>query len=313
MQIDPEAAVAEAIRAPSSHNTQPWLFERTGAGSLRLLADRTRGLPVNDPEDRELTMSCAAALLTLRVAAAGLGSGTRVTLLPEADAPDVLATVVFAGAPEPELEALAPAIGVRRTHRGGFGGETPSAEMRAALRGAAEAEGAALVVLDPAAREGLAELVAEGDAALWADPRWRRELAMWMHPRRRGDGLSMPGAAVPVARFAVRHFDMGARVGAQDAERARAAPVVAVLGTPGDAERDWMAAGMALARVLLVAAGAGLQAGYLNQPLQAAHQRPKVQALVPAAGVPQAVLCLGRPDELPDPAPRRPLGEVLIG
>jgi hypothetical protein len=277
------------------------------------LADRTRGLPVNDPEDRELTMSCAAALFTLRAAAAGLGSGTRVSLLPDPEAPDVLATVAFERPPEPDLEALAPAIGARRTHRGGFSGEAPGDETLGALRDAAAAEGTALAVLDPAEREGLADLIAEGDAELWADPRWRRELAMWMHPRRMGDGLSMPGAVVPVARFAVRHFDMGARVGAQDAERARAAPVVAVLGTPGDAERDWMAAGMGLARVLLVAAGAGLQAGYLNQPLQAARLRPKVQALVPAAGVPQAVLCLGRPDELPDPAPRRPLGEVLIG
>ena len=60
--------IARAIRAPSSHNSQPWLFRPTDAG-IDLLADRTRGLPVTDPEDRELTISCGCALFGLRVAA----------------------------------------------------------------------------------------------------------------------------------------------------------------------------------------------------------------------------------------------------
>ena len=56
--------VAQAVLAPSSHNTQPWLWLLL-EGSVTLFADRTRALPVNDPDDRELTMSCGAALLNL--------------------------------------------------------------------------------------------------------------------------------------------------------------------------------------------------------------------------------------------------------
>ncbi|WP_205208599.1 hypothetical protein [Arenimonas caeni] len=67
-----EDLIARAVLAPSSHNTQPWLF-RPGEGHVELLADRTRALPVNDPDDRELVISCGAALLTLRAAAAGAG------------------------------------------------------------------------------------------------------------------------------------------------------------------------------------------------------------------------------------------------
>lgn len=223
MPIDIDAAVAQAVRAPSSHNTQPWLFERADGG-LRLYADRTRALPVNDPEDRELTMSCGAALMTLRVAAAAQGAGTEVTLLPEGEDSDLLATVAFGGAADPARAALAPAIAARHTHRGDFAAASVDAEIVERLEAAAEAEGAHLAPVDSdSLRAALADLVAEGDATQWADPRWRRELAMWMHPRRMGDGLAMPGAAVPVARFAVRHFDMGDRIGAQDAERARRA------------------------------------------------------------------------------------------
>src|SRR3712207_1323163 len=53
------AAVGYAIRAPSSHNTQPWRFRITD-GAVELFADRTRALAVVDPHDRELTISCGA-------------------------------------------------------------------------------------------------------------------------------------------------------------------------------------------------------------------------------------------------------------
>jgi hypothetical protein len=56
-----------AILAPSSHNTQPWTF-RIGESHVDLFADRSRGLPVVDRDDRELTISCGAALYNLRLA-----------------------------------------------------------------------------------------------------------------------------------------------------------------------------------------------------------------------------------------------------
>jgi hypothetical protein len=55
------------VLAPSGHNTQPWLFNVSG-DAVELHADRTRGLPVVDPEDRALVISCGAALFFLRTA-----------------------------------------------------------------------------------------------------------------------------------------------------------------------------------------------------------------------------------------------------
>jgi len=40
MSIDAEPLVSRAIRAPSSHNTQPWLF-RCNGDQISVLADRT--------------------------------------------------------------------------------------------------------------------------------------------------------------------------------------------------------------------------------------------------------------------------------
>ena len=85
-----------AVLAPSSHNTQPWLF-RLSESVIDLLADRTRALPVNDPEDRELAISCGCALMNLRVATASLGLRLRVELFPDPKEPDWLAHATVIG------------------------------------------------------------------------------------------------------------------------------------------------------------------------------------------------------------------------
>ncbi len=83
-----------AVLAPSSHNTQPWLFRIVGDG-VELYADRTRALPVVDPNDRELIMSCGAALFNLRIALRHFGYEAPMQTFPDATKPDLLARVGF--------------------------------------------------------------------------------------------------------------------------------------------------------------------------------------------------------------------------
>jgi len=196
---DPSAilarAVEQAVLAPSSHNTQPWLFRIDGE-SLELYADRARGLRVNDPDDRELTVSCGAALLNARVAAEHAGAALEVELLPDGDGGDLLARARLAGGSSADARLFA-AIADRRTYRRPFSDRAVPADALARLEEAAAAEGAWLDVLDGRRRAELVSLVAEGDRTQFADPRWRRELASWMRSRRAGDGLALPRLAAP--------------------------------------------------------------------------------------------------------------------
>lgn len=303
--------VEAAVLAPSSHNTQPWRFAIRDA-AVDLYADRTRALPVNDPDDRELTISCGAALFNLRVAAAARTVATAVTLLPDPSDRDWLARVTGgAGLVEP-LADLWPAVTERRTYRKRFADRPVDSAVVAALAAAAAAEGASLLsVLDPNVRQEVASLVAEGDRRLWADPRWRRELALWMHPRRRGDGLTLPGLTVPIAQRVVRTFDMGDWAAAKDRALAAGSPLLAVLETTGDDPRQWLIAGLALERVLLTGGRLGLQASYLNQPIQVGALRPTLRTLVGATGLPQLLLRFGYPAEVVPASVRRPLDGVI--
>src|SRR5687768_9682674 len=79
-----------AVLAPSSHNTQPWLFRIQGH-ELDLIADVNRSLPVVDPMNRELIMSCGAALNHLHIAARYFGFSSKIESFPEPGFPDLLA------------------------------------------------------------------------------------------------------------------------------------------------------------------------------------------------------------------------------
>src|ERR1041385_7649236 len=81
-----------AVLAPSTHNTQPWLF-RIHGNVLELFADDSRALPVIDPDHRELIISCGAALFHLRVAIEYFGHSCQCEILPEPDNPALLARV----------------------------------------------------------------------------------------------------------------------------------------------------------------------------------------------------------------------------
>lgn len=309
-----EHCIRQATLAPSIHNTQPWLF-RVSEDHIELIADRTRGLAVTDPFDRELTISCGAALFNLRVAAALTGRDAFVEILPVHDDPDLLARVTFATGTRrtlPDARVLGAALARRRTYRKQFVRETIDPAQIETLRAAAEMEGAHLQPLDTEAlRRAAGELVAAADAILWENPCWRRELAAWMYPRRRGDGLRVPGFAVPAAQLLIRTFDMGDGVAARDLDVAHGSPLLVVLGTEHDEPEDWLRAGQALERMLLRACADGLQASYLNQPIQVSTLRQRVQSLAPSAGKPQLMLRLGYPISDTPPSARRPLEDVM--
>lgn len=306
------ALIGAASLAPSSHNTQPWLFRSNGQ-VIDLLADRTRALPANDPGDRELTISCGCALLNLRVAAAALGWLAEVDLLPDPAEEDLLARVrLVRGAQAHPDGALRPAIAQRRTYRQRFADTAPAPEAMLALAAAARAEGAMLSTLDSSDQRAYAgALVVEGDALQWANPHWRRELAAWMHPRRAGDGLTLPGLSIPVAQLVVRTFDLGGGVAARDRQVADASPVLAILVTERDEPRDWLGAGQALQRLLLTGVQLGLQASYLNQPVQLAALRTRLQHVAGCQGYPQLLLRIGTPLRTVQAAPRRPLSAIM--
>jgi nitroreductase len=308
------AFIEQAIRAPSSHNTQPWLF-RVRAGAVEVHADHSRALPVNDPHNRELHISCGAALFNLEVAAARAGVGTNTTSLPDPSNLSHLATVSLGGEPDATLGTLADAIPKRRSTREAFEERPLPSGLGAALVALGDRHAGCHVTLVETTdrREEVARLIAEGDKAQFDNPDWRRELAHWMRPRSAGDGLTTPGLVGPAVRTAVRHLDLGGFTAGTDESLARNAQILAVFWSDGDEPRAWLETGRLLEDVSLRAGLADVQTGYLNQPCQVAELRPRLRETLGIQGFPQLVVRFGHAPAVDELKPRRPVGDVVLG
>ena len=312
--------VSYAVLAPSSHNTQPWLF-RAVDGALELYADRSRALPVVDPDDRALVISCGASLYTLRVAIRHFGLEDRVTLFPDGSQRDLLARVGL-GPPRPPTaddERRFGAIPHRRSNRQPFESRPIPESLIARLEQSAAGESAWFAVArGEDTRTAVAELVAAGDRLQAASKPFRRELAAWVHPNRTRTRDGMPGYAHGMGDlmsllgpFVLRTFDWGNGQAAKDRQLAEGSPVLAVIGTAADDPRSWLAAGQALAAVLLLARAEGVSASFLNQPIEVPELRPQLRDRIGRGGHPQLLLRMGYgPDARP--TPRRPVDEVLV-
>jgi hypothetical protein len=315
-----ETLLEHAVRAPSSHNSQPWRFEVASSGRLRVYADRARALPVVDPDGRELVMSCGAVVAHLRVALRHAGHAGEFALLPDAGRPDLLATIGFGAphTPTADDDRLFEAIRERGTHRAPF--ETRGVPARTLARLGREAErfGVTLTVLTRAESAMVSTLVAQGDRFQFGDPRFRRELAGWFRPNRtrrrdgmRGDSLGLGGLTALLAPSVVARVDTGAGQARKDEALALAAPALVLLSTTHDTHEDWLAAGQAVGMVLLRATVHGVAASFLNQPVEVPALRDRLRGLPGGDACPQLLLRLGYAPAGGRPAARRPVLDVL--
>lgn len=309
-----------AVLAPSSHNSQPWLFHLR-QNQLELYADRRRACHVVDPNDRELILSCGCALYHLRCALRHFGYYGAVDVFPEREDADLIARVSLGAGEETSAEesVLFYTIPRRRTNRQPFN-ETPvPGSLVLALIAAAEGESAWLrPARGEAVKYAIADLIAEGDRVQWSNKAFRLELSRWVHSNRSTSRDGIPGFAQGIddllsyaGPLVVRTFDMGEGQAAKDHEVATGSPVLAVLGTDGDQPRDWVAAGQALARVLLRARAENVWSSFLSQPVEVPQLRLKLRSLIGHTGFPHCVLRFGFGEDV-RATPRRDVEEVLI-
>jgi len=315
---DIETAVAAAVAAPSVLNTQPWRFTARG-DTIDVHADLARGLPVSDPRERALMISCGAALFNLRLAIAALGREPVIQLLPAPQTPTLLARVRCAGKREPTADeaTLHAAIPRRRTSRLPLSEQPVPDEILARLEEAAAAEGGVFRKLTGWETPGVIKAVHDADRVQRADPAVRAEIERWIH-RPPGSPDGIPDAALgprpsdPAAL--VRDFALGAPVVGRETADFERAPFLGTLYTPADDRAAWLRAGQALERLLLIATDRGLAASLLTQAVEVQSLRWLLRAPAMGPAVPQALLRLGyiRPGTpAPSPTPRRPIADVL--
>ncbi|WNZ13160.1 Acg family FMN-binding oxidoreductase [Streptomyces sp. 11x1] len=269
-----ETLLAAAVAAPSIHNTQPWRFCLNPATrSIEVRADRRRVLPLADPDERARHLSTGAAVFNLRVAAAHLGWNPWVHLLPDPHDPDLLAALhlmATADAP-PDYRGLYEAVERRHTSRMPFTGRTVPEPIVTEMVAAARAEGAHMYVPDILGTRRLLQVTSAAEMRNSTDEARTAESRAW---------ITLPGSSpygIPVTaprpldaagRMPMRDFTGRAWSRQRPSVRFERHAQVALLWTVCDRQEDWLRAGQALERTLLVATAHGVRTSMLHQAME---------------------------------------------
>ncbi|MET0840099.1 MAG: hypothetical protein ABWY19_15055, partial [Marmoricola sp.] len=171
-----------ALRAPSVHNTQPWLWRIVDGATLELYADRTRQLAVADPDGRNLVVSCGAALHHVVQAAEAIGLTPAVDLVPIPSEPELLARIQFSPGPVPRRAAeRLHALESRCTDRRRFTAwPVPDTRLTRLAESASGWGASAIPVTDVTARFRVELLLERAMMMQAADGRFAEEQAGWI-------------------------------------------------------------------------------------------------------------------------------------
>ena len=289
-----ERVLRAAGRAPSVHNTQPWQV-RVHGNRVVVRADPSRQLRHSDPQGREMLISCGAFVLNARLAARRESLLPVVTVLPDPDDHLLVAEIGLRPGPGPDIDELELAVAITRrvTTRSPFDDQPLDADVLQAIQIAAHDEGAVLRLIQPSepARDQVMSLVRRAEALAAEDPAARDEERAWtaIAPDR-PDGIpqEMLGPWTFDDRSPVRRF-LASAGNAQFEQRS----TMAVLLTAGDTPRDWIAAGQALERLLLVATTYFVRASFATTVLENPTTRHDLRQALSLDAPPQMLMRLG--------------------
>lgn len=313
---DPLLLVHYATLAASSHNTQPWKFE-LGPDRITILPDLARRCPAVDPDDHHLFASLGCAAENLLQAARAMGLEGHVAY----DAPRAGVRIDLEPA-APVRSALLEAIPKRQCSRCAYDGSVLSADELRRLETATRVDGAAVLWLaDGGSRERVAEYVAAGNTAQFADRAWASELRSWVRFNTRealatGDGLYGPVMGSPdvprwVGMLAMRFAFSSRAQNRKDMAHIRSSSAIAIISSDRDDREHWIDAGRCYERLALQAASMDLRTAFINQPVEVPSLRREFATFLGLGSRrPDLVVRIGRGPQMPRSL-RRPVSAVL--
>lgn len=311
-----DTALEMANRAPSLHNSQPWLW-KVGSQTVQLYVQPGRQLAHTDPDGRDMIVSCGAALHHCVVAFAALRWRAVVHRIPNPAEPDHLASLELHRASPSDAEvSLASAIPSRRTDRRPYTGAEVGPGDVALMGARAARHGVTMRQVDPT--PGFRALLSAAAQKHSSDPMYQQELAGWSGKHAADDGVPArnvprpdPDAVIPGRLFADAQLAV-----AHGSARAVDHAKLLALGTTTDDTAARLRAGEATSAVLLTAAAHGMATCLYSEPLEVGETRNELQeSIFDGRNFPQMLIRVGRLTAgVPPPplTPRRAVAQTVV-
>ena len=308
--------IAYAVKAPSGHNTQPWLFE-VQDHKIIISPNDAKALPAVDADNRELFISLGCATENLCLAASALQYNASA----QVDSVGNI-TVYLKKSADITPSPLYKQIEKRQTNRAKYNGTPISADIIANLLKTQSDDNKIFAWAKGTAEfTKLSEFVLQGNQLQLNDPAFKKELLSWIrfnktHADATNDGLSYAVMGAPnlpkfITKVIVTLALNPKSQNKADLTKIHSSSHLLLLTSKENDVAAWVATGRVLQRLFLTLSQHNIAAAYLNQPCENQGLNKQMQAQLPIdEQYPQMLLRIGYADPMPY-SKRRAIAEVI--
>jgi hypothetical protein len=318
-----------AILAPSTHNSQPWLF-KIKEGFCEVYYDKNLRLPYADPEGRDLFISVGCAIENLIIASKYLDVFESIAFDHYVD-DNPIAIVKFKNLntkklqPNLNFKPLTETILKRINARGIFQNKKVDQEIINSILSRIKNDNYLLDQIDvkfinsKEKIKKIASLTAQGIQKAYKDPLFRKEMSKWLHNSMTSKKEGLPGYALKVSMILsfilptlVRFKDLGNLLGKLNKKSINSAPLVCIINTSNENPYTWLQVGRLAERLMLEFNKHLYQTSIFVAAIEMGDSQKEVQNLLKTNKKPQFLFVVGQIDSLHRKTPRVPLKAKLI-
>ncbi len=309
--------VEQAIKAPSGHNTQPWIFKMNDK-SIEIHPNLDKSLPVVDFDNRELFVSLGCTTENLCIAASFKGYETDISINKEGTI-----TIGLQRSPTVIPNSLFDQIAIRQTNRSIYNGKIIPKETIGKLKAIPVEPGIKIHFYGAGTKEfdDISAYIYSGNAIQMRDKSFQEELKNWMrynkkHQNETNDGLSYAVFGAPnLPKFIVKPI-MSRAINEKsqnkgDREKLQSSSHLVLLTTQNNTIEEWINLGRVLERVLLQSTAMGMAHSYFNQPNEIRELAVQMAKSLQLSGEhPTILIRLGYGEKMPY-SKRKDIREVM--
>ncbi len=312
----PHDFIKAAVLAPSSHNSQPWIFSSNNDGEIEVSLEPKRELPSSDTNSRQSIISLGCAIENIVLVADYHGFDSNVTY-----GENPLATIRFAKRNDlvkGDSEHLANYITQRVTNRSPHKSEVLDGSTIKDILSLATNTLRINITTATALIKQLGDVAIEAGIAALDQPGFRMELSRYLKSNGTKSPIGMPGfgfgfpAPLSIAApHLIKHFNMERGARKQNEELFAATNGILVISTDSDSHEDWLAVGRVYERIALLAVRANMSTAPWAVTVQIGEYHNDVEKLFNLHGRLQFFCRIGFPTKETHHSPRLSAEAVL--
>lgn len=252
-------------KAPSTHNTQPWIFKQHET-SVDILPDLSKRLPYADPTNRCLYISLGCCIENILQAANYYGIENEAAISKVESNPNVRITFGALEKGKPTNSDVAETILKRKNSRGEYNSRKISIRLLNELLDVRINEDVKLDVVVDEKRKGiLTDLTVTGTILASTHRGFRNEMSQWIipnHSQRRdgmpGYSLNIPDVLSPLLPFVVRTFNLGRLTAKKVKRNFSSASALIIISAKDNSCKNWIDSGRLAELAMLTLQSKGL-------------------------------------------------------